>query len=364
MRVLAAVAAALLGACGPKITITDDIDLTWDLDFTLDRFEDNLHDPYVRGATMTMYVSSDDDDQRFAGWTIAPVESELLVISEATFDGFSLTAEVTALEEGNATVQIIDDRGEVQGETTARIRVPDEIQLDAHGYLIIDQDERAPVDDLRIVEGGTATYLARYFADGEELRGNGVLAGESAGLTVDNQTTYFFEDREWLTVSVGAAGTQALNLFADGEPLPVRTVNVVPESDITQVELLGKDESSSDEGDWMVLLAQSYDAMGRRIFGVDYEWNVGGEQEFGVGDLYRYKFERGSTMMAVATRAGLSDQVEIQSGGGFVSSTNNVGCATTTPAGWLMPLGALAAVALTGTRARRRRALRRASAAS
>ncbi len=354
MRVIAAVTAALLGACGPKITITDDIDLTWDLDFTLDRFEDNLHDPYVRGATMTMYVTSDDDDERFRGWTISPVETELLEISESTYDGSSLTAEVTALQEGDATIQILDDRGEVQGETTARIRVPDEVQLDAHGYLIIGQDERAPVDDLRIVENGTATYLARYFAAGEELHGNGVLAGESPGLVVENQTSYFFEDREWLTVTVGAAGTQDVVLFADGEPLPVRRVNAVPERDIRQVELLGKDESRSEDGDWMVLLAQSYDAMGRRIFGVGYEWNVGGVQELGVGDLYRYKFERGSMMMAVATRAGLSDQVEIQSGGGFVDSTNNVGCSTTTPAGWLVPLGALAALALSG---RRRRAV-------
>lgn len=364
MRVLAAVTAALLGACGPTITITDSIDLTWDLEFTLNRFEDNLHDPYVRGATMRMYVTSDDEDQRFEGWSISPIESELLMISEPTYDGTSLTAEVTALEAGDVTVQIIDERGEIQGETVARIRVPDEIQLDAHGYLIIGQETRAPVDDLRIVDGGTATYLVNYFADGEQLFGNGVLSGAGPGLTVENQTTYFFEDREWLTVSANAAGTQNLDLLVDGEVVDTRVVNTVPELDITQVEILGKDEGRAQDGEWMVLLAQSYDSMGRRIFGVDYEWNVGGEQELGVGDLYRYEFARGSTMMAVATRAGISDQVEIQSGGGFVDSTNNVGCSTTTPAGWLMPLGALAAVALSGTRARRRRALRRAAAAS
>ena len=54
--------------------------------------------------------------------------------------------------------------------------VPDRVELDAHGSLILGRADEAPVSEARVVENGEATYLVRYFRDGQQLHGNGVLS--------------------------------------------------------------------------------------------------------------------------------------------------------------------------------------------
>ena len=96
-------------------------------------------------------------------------------------------------------------------------------------------------------------------------------------------------------------------------------------------------------------LAQSYDTKGRRIVGVDFDWDVDGVRETADGDLYRYEFKSGKHVMVTANRAGHSDSAEIQSNGGFVDSSNRIGCAATGGS------GALVALAVIGLVVRRRR---------
>jgi hypothetical protein len=347
-----AVLAVALGACGPKITLTDDIDLTWDFGLTISHFEDSLHTPYVKGAPVTLFVDSSDDNQRFDGWAVESSDPSVFAIGSTSISGQSFVANGVAVGAGVADLTIKDEHGEVVGVGTAEVAAPDRIELDAHGYLILGLDDQAPVDELRIVEGGTATYLVRYFNGGTELHGNQVLSAQAAtNLTAEPRTTFLFENREWLTLNAGAAGAASVQLLADGDPLPSPPVIIVPETDIHDVELLTQSENGRKNGDWLVALAQARDVSARRIFGVDFQWDVDGLTQTADGDLYRYEFKGGDYEMVTARRNGVSDSAMIQSDSGFVDSSNRIGCST----GGSGPLAAIAALGLVRRRRSRRR---------
>jgi hypothetical protein len=48
-------------------------------------------------------------------------------------------------------------------------------------------------------------------------------------------------------------------------------VHSVPQTDITEVRILGENETRARKGEWLVALAQSYDASARPIYGVEYD---------------------------------------------------------------------------------------------
>jgi MYXO-CTERM domain-containing protein len=321
---------ALVGAaCGPTYSMTDDVDLTWDFALTPRRFDDNLHSPYVRGAAVTVFAHSSDDKEDLRGWSIESSDPAVFRIDGAVDSGGrDLAMQGQAVGEGTAALTLRDPRGHAVGHGVAEVRLPDAIELDAHGSLILGRDDEAAVKEARVLEGGAATYLVRYFQGGRELHGNGVLSADvPAGMTAEPRTTFLFESREWLTLNTTAVGTGSMQLVADGVAAAMLPVVVVPESDIADVVVLTEPEKGHKDGDWLAALAQAYDASGARIFGVDYQWNVGGAAQQADGDLYRYQFKAGQYTMVRAQRGTHADQAQIQSEGGFVDSTNHVGCA-------------------------------------
>lgn len=354
-RSLLLAAALAAPGCTADVTLTDSIDLTWDF-ATLERFDDELHSPYVRGATMRLHVYADDDDTSFAGWTITSSDPAVFLVEDVRADAGGMNAQGSALGEGIATLTVRDEDGDVVGHGLAEVLVPDRVELEAHGYLIIGDDAGARVGDPTMIEDGTATFLVRYFHGDRELHGNGVLSATAApGLTAEPRTSYFFEDREWLTLRTQAAGTGALELFADGVAVGARTVTVVPEAAIADVEILAQAERGHEDGDWLVMLAQAYDAAGARVFGIDFAWDVDGVEQVSDGDLYRYELLRGAHRMVTARKAGHSASVMIQSANGYVDSSNEVGCSAASPRS-LVPGLALIALGLLARRRRRARA--------
>jgi MYXO-CTERM domain-containing protein len=202
------------------------------------------------------------------------------------------------------------------------------VELDAHGSLILGRDDEAPVAEARVLAGGEATYLVRYFRGGRELHGNGVLTAQPpAGMTAQPRTTFVFENREWLTLGTTVAGSGGLTLSADQVQVASVPVVVVPETALADVVVLTQAEKGHKDGDWLVALAQAYDGNGERIFGVDYQWKVNGMAQASEGDLYRYRFKQGLFEMVQAQRGAHVDGAMIQSDEGFVDSTNKVGCA-------------------------------------
>jgi len=318
-----------LGACGSTYTMTDDIDLTWDFSLTPSRFDDDLHTPYVRGTKVTVFAHVSDDDPDFSGWSIVTSDPAVFRITDSAVDGNGgLAAHGQAAGEGIAELRLLDRHGHEVGHGVAEVLVPDRVELDAHGSLILERDDEAPVGEARVVEGGEATYLVRYFRGDRELHGNGVLAAEvAAGVTAQARTTFLFENREWLTLGASAVGTSMVQLSADQVKVGSVPLVVVPEAAIADVVVLTQSEKGHQDEDWLAALAQAYDGNGARIFGVDYTWNVNGVEQVGDGDLYRYRFKKGLYEMVRAQRGTHTDAAMIQSDQGYVDSTNNVGCA-------------------------------------
>lgn len=350
-------ALALVGAaCGPTYSMTDDIDLTWDFGLTPRRFDDNLHSPYVRGAVVTVFAHSSDDGEDLGSWSIESSDPAVFRIGEAVAsDGRDLAVRGQAVGEGTAALTLRDPHGHAVGHGVAEVRVPDAVELDAHGSLILGRDDEARVTEARMLAGGTATYLVRYFQGGRQLHGNGVLSAEvPPGMTAEPRTTFLLEDREWLMLHTTAVGTGTVQLLADGVAATTLPVVVVPESAIADVVVLTEPERGHKDGDWLAALAQAYDMDGTRIFGVDYQWNVNGAAQHGDGDLYRYQFKAGQPTMVQAQRGTHADSAQIQSQGGYVSSTNQVGCAA--GGGGSLIVGLVGLGLVTG---RRRRVTRR-----
>jgi MYXO-CTERM domain-containing protein len=104
----------------------------------------------------------------------------------------------------------------------------------------------------------------------------------------------------------------------------------------------------------LVALAQAYDSAGRAIYGVDYSWAVDGQTEIGLGDLYRYTFDPKLPKALAATFDGHDAVAMIHSGGGFVDSSNNLGCSAV-PGGAARPVALLLVAAALALCLRRRR---------
>jgi len=203
-----------------------------------------------------------------------------------------------------------------------------------------------------VLEGGEATYLVRYFNQDQELHGNGVLTtGAVDGLVAQPRTTFLFENREWLSLTSTRQGIVALPLRVDGTIVNDVQVVTVGESAIDGVALITQSEKGADDGQWFVALAQSYDSDGRRIFGVDYTWDINGSPLTAEGDLYRYEYKAGKWEMVTASKAGHQDSQMIQSDKGYVDSSNHIGCSAGGGAG--APLVMLGLVGLLSRRRRR-----------
>ena len=318
-----------IAACGRTVTLTDDIDLTWDFKLTpFDRYKQDLHEPYVQGAKLTMWASSDDDSDNLSKWAIVSSDPTVLVVDDSTYDGTSLGAHVHAVAEGEVDMAVIDDQGDRVGHGLVHVALPDRVELDAHGYLIVGDDAEAPVPEARIASSDTATYLVVYYQGDHELYGNNVLSVVAdPSVEAQPRTSFLFEDREWLTLTPNAAGVSSAQLLVDGVHVNDVQVIGVPASDITDVALIGQSENGHKSGDWLVLLAQATDAMGRRVFGVDYQWNVDGAEQTADGDLYRYQYKSGDYAMVEVDRNGHTDAMDIQSDRGYVDNSNSVGCA-------------------------------------
>jgi hypothetical protein len=354
---LALVLVAPLAACTADIYMTDDIDLTWDFELTPRRFEGDLHTPYVKGAPVTLYVDSSDEDEDLSGWTIVSSDASVFRIDRISVDpdrhGISATGQ--AVGEGTAGLVVIDREGNRVGARAAEVLAPGNARLEAHGYLLLDRQGEAPVDEIRIVQGGTATYLVKYFRDGRELHGNSVLgAGSTPSLNATARTSFLFENREWIAIESTTVGTNSVTLTSDGAPVASIPVVTVPETDITQVALATESERGAEMDEWLVLLAQASDSINRRIFGVDFAWEIDGVMQTEAGDLYRYKFSAGQYVDVSAERSGHTATARIQSSGGYVDSTNNVGCNAGGARG-LGSLGIALAAAMFGPLVRRRR---------
>jgi hypothetical protein len=319
-------ATALMGAVGCNdVYLADGIDLELDL-FPLGGPSDQLHLPYVAGATVDLYArTTDDDDDRSSWWLESSNPAVLQIIQQAAGH-----AEAKAVDDGDVEVRVYEHRGDTDPihTSTVTVRTPTRAALLAHGPLFFESlHDLAQSDVSRVLAGGTATYLVRYYAGDTRLYGNGALkVDQQPGLRLYPRTTFLFEDREWLQVEAEAKGVYQVALRAAGTALGSKTVHVVDSGEIDRVQLFKEDTSGAEREETMVVLAQGFSARDEPVYGLEFSWDVDGDRENGQGDLYYYHFAPDDRSILTATGGGVSASVEISSSGGWVSSTNNIGC--------------------------------------
>jgi hypothetical protein len=258
---------------------------------------------------------------------------------------------------GQVELQILDGNS-VKHSHTVTVSFPDRVDILPHGPLLLEETDVASVDTIQILAGGEGTFLAQYYAGGEKLYGYGALAATAdpaSGIVPNVAQTSFSENRDWLQVQVDDAGDEGSVQLAVGGMMS-RTVSIVsvPEEAIDSVALIGQDTKHASNKEVLTVLAEATDASSNTIYGVDFSFTANGVAQtdvFGsttaaMGDLYRYTYDKGVDVMLEATHNTMSDGLMIQSSGGYVSSTNDLGCqgAPGSPRGLPLAVGFLFAL--------------------
>lgn len=327
MQTIAALSIALTGCADSPITFQDTVDLNFDFGFFQDE-DAGLNDPYVRGSELGFMVNH-HRDRDMTGWKVISQDDELFSLSCERFDPEEevILCAAAATGEGTVEVVVIDDRDEQVGEASIEVALPDRVELLAAGPLIIDRQDLID-DSFQVLEGGTSTWLARYYIGDTRLHGNGALSVEgSESLDVWTETSFLFEDRDWLQGAALSQGEHSVALSVDDVHIADTMLTAVGSEHIDHVELHGMNEAEAVPEDSLVVLAQAYDDANTPIYGVDYEWSLDGAAETGEGDLYRYEYDPAYAYSLSASVDGLGNEVTIH-GIGQVDSSNNIGCST------------------------------------
>lgn len=314
----------LLGVgCDDGKYMKDDID--FELDFTpwsLLTSPNELHMPYVAGSTFMIYVRDEDDEDEADTWQLRTADTDVIRLD----GGATGRAKVTALRPGFARVEAVNRRGRVVYSAELEVRAPTRAEVYSHGSLLVRRDDdEARVDDVIVAEDGTATFLVRYFDGDTTLYGNGALEVDAPELvSASLQGTFLSEDRDWLQFTVGEAGDYEIELRVQGALVKTLGVHVVPASAVASVEFVNEAGGRTNEH-WYVVYAEALSAEGDAIYGVEYSWTLDAVRQQGLGDLYRYQYERRNDRMLTASFEGLMTMGTIEASTGYVDTTNDIG---------------------------------------
>lgn len=337
--------------CGQDIQFSDSIDF----EFDLFRRGDNLNGPYVVGSSFSICADSARDRQ-LMGTELRSSDPDVvrLTDSDVDEDGDQVCAQARTLTAGEFDVLVVED-GDVLASASLEVRAPDRVELFAAGPRLTNRDELdVEVTRPQVLAGGTATFQVVYFDGESRLSGNGALQVQSTDdLTARQLGTVMSEDREWLQLEPHAEGSYTLELATPAGKFTELDIDVVGEDAIADVELHGGDETGRDTGDPMVVYAQAVDEDDLLIYGVDYEWSLGGETEDERGDMFRYEIDPSESQELVARRGDLTTAVSISAGEGMVDSSNEVGCSIGGRRGGGWALGMLVIAGLVSRRRRR-----------
>jgi len=336
--------------CSQDIQFSDSIDF----EFDLFRRSDNLNGPYVVGSSFTICADS-ARERELLGTELRSSDPDVVRItgSDVDEDGDHVCANAETLTEGEFEVLVVED-GDVLASASLEVRAPDRFELYAAGPRLTDREELdVEVTRPQVLAGGKATFQVVYFDGETRLSGEGALKVESTDdLTARQVGTVMTEDREWLQLEPHAEGSYTLELATPAGEFAELEIDVVSEDAIADVELHGGDETGRDAGDPMVVYAQAVDEDDVLIYGVDYEWSLGGEAEDERGDMFRYEIDLSESKELIARRGDLSTAVGISAGEGTVDSSNEVGCSIGGRRGGGWALGMLVIAGLVSRRRR------------
>ena len=348
---------ALLGACtSDGVYVSDDLDLEFQL--APGEPDDQLHLPYVQGASVNLRpgIVDDDGSTSTAGYRLESSDPAVLAPADE-LDPSSGEQTFVAVAPGTTTIRVLDPGGDSVHEAEITVRAPTRAELYPSGLQVVHTGRgRVALERAQVLEGGSATFLLQYYDGDQRLYGNGVLDATSDGeIGLAPATTYLFANREWLEITPSTLGVHTVALAADGVALGDFDVEVVPDSAVAEVELVGEVERDADDGDTLSVLAQAYDADGEPIYGVTSPWDVDGARQLGDGDVYQYTYAGAAPATLGATFGDVNARADIHLGSGTVGSSGNIGCSVTPGLLGTIAVALPAALAALALASRRRR---------
>jgi MYXO-CTERM domain-containing protein len=343
-------AALLLGGCGgasPPATVTM-VDA-----FDGDAFGahvEELHGSYVAGSTFAITVSAPDG--RSEGWTLSSSDPDVIRVEAPLVRG---SAFVAAGRAGEATLRVVDGSGMVEAARSVTVAVPDRVGLYSAGMQMTGaSDDAAHVTRVKLVAGGDASFLVRYFRQGTELLGNHALGATSTTVEAARTSMSLAPARDFVRLAATTAGRSgSVSLLAGGvvTEIPLSTVD---RSAVAHVTLIPAATEHAAKGASLPLFAHAVDDTSGDVYGAPFDWSVGGSHVSGrseLGDVLFTAADEQATATVAASHASLSPDTIHAS-----MTEANRGCAvssTTTSATWMAPLG-LALLGLAISRAQRR----------
>jgi hypothetical protein len=191
------------------------------------------------------------------------------------------------------------------------------------------QVDEAPV----ILTGGLATFEVVYFAGPIVLHGNGALAAAQRASPRRRSRPCSSSGASGCSSNRTRSGTKSLRLSAGGKTIGEVPVEFVGSDAVDKVMLfheIGALPEDDDDalGKEITVLAQAFDSDARPIYGVQYSWDLDGDGQEGLGDLFRYVAQPGNEKVLGAEFNGVRSEMTVETSGGVVDSSNKLGCST------------------------------------
>ena len=322
------------------LAFDDDLDPT--VDFAPTQHE-GLNSPYVRGASFDITVRR-DGVRDLASESLVSSDDQVLDVVDLHLEEGELVATVEAIGEGEAFVEVHDDRGRVVDARRVEVALPAEVELRHEHVVRMGLEDQ----DWALAAGGQGTYVATYRdEEGRRLAGSGVLEARSPGWVIEVDH-FVDEDADWIVLDAAQADQGVLRLNVDGELIETREVPIAAPWEIDGVVV----ERESDVGLGREHLVRAWAvglmADGTLVHGLDIQWHADGV-DLTRGDTQLYRPDGPETAL-FASFGELQDHQVVSVSGfvGNVGGTSSLGCSAS-------GLGASMALGLVGLLAVRRR---------
>lgn len=325
-----------------------------------------LNTPYVAGSSFTISLQAGANTTN-DGWTLTSSNPAVMKIGPQGSNGASSNAfPVQAASAGHATLTILDKSGNAIDSADVDVDVPTRIELCEQGLLYAGETyDEASLASVQIVNGGTATFLVRYFAGLQELHGNNALSTTDSALASASATSTSLSASDFVAITGTGMGATTVQLAAGGATLGL-PVDVIDPSAVRGISLDPESESGAKEGQELFVFARAVDANGRDVYGSSFAWTVDGQDPTccantnasDPSDLLAYQYHATGTESVAASIDGQAASVSVHGNPSSTSTTSaeytgcsvspGVGATGSAAAGWCL-------LGLAGLVARRRR---------
>ena len=318
--------ALLAPGCGSNFTFSDEYTEVRQT-FLGASEEDGLSTPYVTGSQFWIDVRS-EWARLDRGFTVRSEDDTIFRIDSLEVETRKhIRLDATAVAPGNTTIELLDRDDDVRASADIEILTPNMVTFRAAPPLFQEQPSaRSITTGPTLLVGGQASFMCEYFADNTPLNGDGVLwVSENLWTEVSTETTTA-QAHDVLRITVDVPGTYDITASFAPNTEVVLPVYGVDETEVAAIELVDANAADSNNGDFLVAVAEAVTADAEPIYGMTYDWEFDGGVPEGEGDIFRYELRRSASSQLTARFNDLQTDLNIASNEGEAASSNDLGC--------------------------------------